>query len=245
MSCLCAVPVRAPEITIPLPHPEKQVAHVTLKLRGNALRKRVIGFTSFPISSAMGGTRRELGMELTAYSGSVGGKITLKMRVVEKGVIVEDWMALGLGLPSLDSMPAVYTNEAGVSVPVRRLSHHRRSSQMSPGGHSKASPSPVATRIRLAAESPVTARLPNARMFTSDAPTSPHDIVCEPDMVLSPKASPHVVLMDNPILAALRKKSLPSPVTSQPKPPPSPSSTPAALSTFRSRSLPSARPSRR
>ena len=96
-----------------LPRPEKQVAHVTLKLRGSALRKRVIGHASFPISSAMGGTRRELGMELTSFGGDVCGQLSLKLRVEEMGVLVEDWVALGQGLTSLEGMPPT---RSGVSV---------------------------------------------------------------------------------------------------------------------------------
>lgn len=89
------------------PNPLRQVAHVTLKLRGSLLTKRVIGHASFPVASAMGPTRRELGMGLTSFNGKPSGKISLKVRVFELGVMVEDWVALGQGMHSIADAPAI------------------------------------------------------------------------------------------------------------------------------------------
>jgi hypothetical protein len=89
------------------PNPERQVAHITLKVGGNWLQKRVVGHASFPISSAMGPNRRELAVSLSSFDDKVGGRISLKLRVQELGVFVEDWVALGQGLPSITAMPPV------------------------------------------------------------------------------------------------------------------------------------------
>jgi hypothetical protein len=101
------VPVRAPEVQMHFPNPERQVAHITLKVGGNWLQKRVVGHASFPVGSAMGPNRRELAVTLTSFDDKPGGRITLKLRVQELGVFVEDWVALGQGLPSITAMPPV------------------------------------------------------------------------------------------------------------------------------------------
>lgn len=113
-ACFPAVAVRAPEIQIQLPHPERQVVHVTLKLRGSLLQKRVLGHASFPLTTALGGCRKELAIPLTTFDGNASGRITLKLRVLPLGVMVEDWVHLGQGVRSIADAPAI---KGGVAMP--------------------------------------------------------------------------------------------------------------------------------
>jgi hypothetical protein len=108
--CVCllvAAPVRAPEVQLVVPNPSAQVAHLTLKVCGNVFRKRVLGHASFPLSSAMtaGPIRRELGITLASFNGTTVGRLSIKLRIQEIGVLVEDWVELGQGLPSMANLP--------------------------------------------------------------------------------------------------------------------------------------------
>lgn len=87
------------------PNPERQVAHISLKVVGNLLQKRVIGHASFPVASAIGTVRKDLAIILTSFDDKPGGRIVLKIRVQPMGVVIEDWVALGQGLPSLSDVP--------------------------------------------------------------------------------------------------------------------------------------------
>ena len=118
-----AVPVRAPEVQMHFPHPNRQVAHITLKMSGNVFTKRVLGHASFPVATAMGPNRREFGIGLTSFNGAAAGKISLRVRVAEMGVLIEDWVALGQGMRSFAEVPAV---KAAHGVPPGVLPHRRR-----------------------------------------------------------------------------------------------------------------------
>ena len=108
--CVCvspAVSVRCPEIQLEVPNPERQVIHMTLKTRGNPIQKRVVAIASFPLTPALGGERKELGIPLSTFDGTPCGRITLKIRVQPLGVLLENWVTLGQGVRSQWDAPPV------------------------------------------------------------------------------------------------------------------------------------------
>lgn len=187
------MPVRAPEMQMMVPNPTQQVAHLTLKVCGNAFRKRVLGHASFPLSSAMssGPTRRELGITLTSFDGVKVGRVSIKIRVQEMGVLVEDWVELGQGLPSMANLPAF---RSGLSFPVAGLMQRRASI----GSDSSGRKSPPSPRVRVQ-------HLPRFRRSNS-----PEDVVSQENPLMlglvAPERKPadptRVTFTENPMQRA-------------------------------------------
>jgi hypothetical protein len=147
------VPMRVPEIQMHMPSPAKQVVHVTLKAMRSRFQfqKSVIGHASFGAKVAVDetGERRDVAINLTNYDGKVSGRMVLKLRVQERGVIVENWVTLGQGARSLADLP---TLRGGVPDALRRPSLFMRSASLSATDDAKSSLSQrLASRIRMGA----------------------------------------------------------------------------------------------
>ncbi len=112
--------MRLSAFTFELTDPSTQLVNVMIDTQIRGMGRQIVGFAVFSVAQVSMGNRQDLRVQVADFSGAFSGVVMLRTMLQEKGLLVDDWVQLGLGLTSTSAVPAA---RSGVVALTRRLSY--------------------------------------------------------------------------------------------------------------------------